>query len=74
MIRRIGIRAGAAVAALLLLPLGGCDRLRRPELKVPTDDEAAAFFDAHEGIERVDVDGTVVEVLVRQPDDQLRRG
>lgn len=59
-------------AAVVLLP--GCDLLKKRELAIPTADEAAAFYEQHPGIDTVQVRGNVIEVRVRQPADQLRRG
>ncbi|HEX7117578.1 MAG TPA: hypothetical protein VF212_02240 [Longimicrobiales bacterium] len=71
---RIRLRSGAAGAALLLISLAGCDRLRPPELTLPTDAQAAEFYRSHDAVEHVAVNGTIVEVRVRQPASQLRRG
>lgn len=41
---------------------------------MPTEAEAMAFYSEHGGVERVGLNGNVVEVDVRQPESQLRRG
>ncbi len=68
------MKAGAAAAALLVVVLAGCDHLRTPELSVPSDAEAAEFYAAHNAVTDVEVVGNVVELRVRQPASQLRRG
>ncbi len=72
--RRPGLFIGAATAALFVFVLEGCDRFRRPELTVPTAEEAATFYAGHDAVAAVEVTGNVVEVQVRQPPEQLRRG
>lgn len=65
----------ASVAALLAaaLALTACDRLRR-EPPVPTAEQAAAYYENASGLIGVELNGNVVEVRVRQPAGQLRRG
>jgi len=60
---------------LVVLVAGGCDVLRRDELgEVPSEAEAAEFYARHADVSAVDVKGNVIELHVRQPGDQLRRG
>lgn len=63
----------AALSVALLLS-GACDRFEREPLAVPTPAEATAFYEEHSGVANIDLSGNVVEVRVRQPGAQLRRG
>lgn len=64
---------GVATVLAATLAAGACDRLRR-ELPVPTAEEARAFYANASGLSGVELSGNVVEVRVRQPLSQLRRG
>jgi hypothetical protein len=61
----------AALAVAALAP--ACDLLRR-EAPIPTAEEAAAYYKGAAGLIGVEVSGNVVEVRIRQPESQLRRG
>jgi hypothetical protein len=64
-----------AILVMVLLS-AGCDRLlqQRPDLTLPDSSEAAAIFAAH-GIQAdFRYSGNVLELVVEQPSDQLRRG
>jgi hypothetical protein len=68
------VRAGA-LACLVLVT--ACDQARgylAPEAELPTAAELALYYAASGGLVGVEVSGNVVEVRVRQEDQQLRRG
>jgi len=69
---RTAIHALLAALAIAVLA-SGCDHLRR-EPPVPTAEQAAAFYENASGLIGVEVSGNVVEVRIRQPASQLRRG
>ena len=71
--RVVWIRGVATVLAATLAA-GACDQLLRRELPLPTAEEARAFYANASGVTDVELNGNVVEVRVRQPLDQLRRG
>ncbi len=71
---RSGRLLAGSAAALAIGILAGCDRVLPPKLVLPTDEEAAAFYAHHSGVERVALNGTIVEVVVHQPESQLERG
>lgn len=60
---------------LLVLPLlGACEVFQRPQLIVPTVEEAKAAYAGTSSVTDVRVSGNVVEVTVDQPAEHLRRG
>jgi hypothetical protein len=69
-----GGRRGRAASALLLLPLAACELFQRPELQVPSEQEAKAAYASYPDVGEVRLSGNVVEVRARQSLDQLRRG
>ncbi|HLU24692.1 MAG TPA: hypothetical protein VKZ58_03235 [Longimicrobiales bacterium] len=72
---RSGLRiARAALLMVFGLMAAGCGLLPGGELRVPTEEEARAFFEDHGGLTDVEVSGNVVVLKVRQPIEQLRRG
>jgi hypothetical protein len=71
---RSGLFGVASTATLAIAVLAGCDRLLPARLVLPTDEQAAEFYVNHTGVEHVEVNGTIVEVRVRQPESQLDRG
>lgn len=71
---RWGLLETASTAVLAIAVLAGCDRLLPARLVLPTDEQAAEFYANHSGVEQVEVNGTIVEVHVRQPQSQLERG
>lgn len=69
---RISTRACAAalIAATLV---SACD-LFRNEAPLPTAEQAATYYENASGLIGVELSGNVVEVRIRQPASQLRRG
>lgn len=64
----------AAVAGVVLLA-GGCELFQQERrLPVPTAEQAATYYGEHRGLGEVRLAGNVVEVRIRQPREQLRRG
>jgi hypothetical protein len=66
--------AGAALSALVML--SGCDRLIQPraDLTLPDTAEVRQHYAAHGVSAEFRYSGNVVELIVQQPVDQLRRG
>jgi hypothetical protein len=70
---------GAVATALLLVLLGaatGCDRLmpQRPDLALPPLDRVEEVYGQHGLRAEFRYSGNVLEMVVQQPPDQLRRG
>lgn len=65
-----------ACAALLLVPLGGCDRImpQRADLTLPAIDDVEAIYARHGVTADYELSGNVVELRVTQDAEQLRRG
>ena len=64
----------ACAAALIAATLASACDLLRHEAPLPTAEEAAAYYQNASGLIGVELSGNVVEVRVRQPEGQLRRG
>ncbi len=73
---RPAVRSSARACAVALVAAtlaSACDLLRR-EPPVPTAEQAAAYYHNASGVIGVELSGNIVEVRVRQPANQLRRG
>ncbi len=65
------MRGGGIVAGFILVPLlGSCEE---PDLTVPTAAQVASYY-TYEGQLTTEMSGNVVEITIRQPGNQLRRG
>jgi hypothetical protein len=65
------VRGGGIVAGFILVPLlGSCEE---PDLTVPTAEQVASYY-TYEGQLTTEMSGNVVEITIRQPGNQLRRG
>lgn len=71
---RIPRSTGVAALLAAALAVAGCDDLLRREPPVPTAEQAAAYYQNASGLIGVELSGNVVEVRIRQPTSQLRRG
>ena len=69
-------RAAGLLACLLML--SGCDRIQdildRTPPEAPSADAVRPLYEAHSGVQSLEMNGNVVELTVRQPFRQLERG
>lgn len=72
---RFSRTAGAALAILLLLT-AGCDRImpQRADDELPGLEQVASLYTAHGLTADFRYSGNVLEMVIQQPADQLRRG
>jgi hypothetical protein len=68
--------ARRAPVLLLLLSLAGCDRIlpKRADLSLPDEATVESYYARHGFAADYRYSGNVLEVVVQQPPDQLRRG
>ncbi|MGH7475094.1 MAG: hypothetical protein ACRELD_02280 [Longimicrobiales bacterium] len=66
--------AAVAAAACALLGSAACERPQDSPPVLPSSEEVREIYAEHVGVDSVVISGNVVELHVRQPAEQLRRG